>query len=79
MGREHGTTKFIFIAPRSVDKRAVARNRLKRRGREYVRSHTPRFGGAYEIVVIFKKEAVLASRKKFYEELQKIITSIERR
>lgn len=66
-----GHARFIFITPRSLDKRAVVRNRLRRRAREWVRKNISLFRGG-DTALICKKEAVTASRQKFYEELAKI-------
>lgn len=69
-------SRFAFIAPRSVDKRAVGRNTLRRRAREWVRGHLDELRKPLDVAVIFKKEASLAARKNFYEELARIFGEI---
>lgn len=66
-----GYARFVFITPRSLDKRSTVRNRLRRRAREWVRKNIS-ISESVDIALICKKEAVVASRKKFYEELAKI-------
>lgn len=70
------SSRFAFIAPRSVDKRAVLRNTLRRRAREWVRGHLEELRKPFDVAVIFKKEAALATRKNFYEELARIFREI---
>ena len=69
----YGRSRFVFITPRTLDKRSTVRNRLRRRAREWVRKNVfllkPR-----DVVIICKKETVIASRQQFYEELAKIFT-----
>lgn len=68
--------RFAFIAPRSIDKRAVLRNLLRRRTREWVRGHLDGLQKPLDVAVIFKKEAVSATRKNFYEELARVFREI---
>lgn len=65
------TTRFVFIVPKTSAKNAVTRNTLRRRASEWVRKNTPR-SWSFDIAVFIKKEAVHATKKKFYEELGKI-------
>lgn len=67
-----GYGRFAFIAAKSVSSRAVKRNTLRRRAREWVRKQTGILKTPADIAIIFKKEADSASRKKFYEELEKL-------
>lgn len=68
-------SRFAFITPRSLDKRSTVRNRLRRRAREWVRKN-PVLSKPKDVAIIFKKEAVGATRKKFYEELDKIFRKL---
>lgn len=68
--------RFMFVASRAVDKRAVVRNRLRRRASEYVRTHyAPLFSGR-DIAVIIKKEAGAMDRNDFYEALRHIFSRV---
>ena len=65
--------RMAVIAGRVVDKRATARNRMRRRVREYVRAHPSLVRPGCDIAVIIRKEAVGMSRRHFYEELTRIL------
>lgn len=65
-------SRFAFIASKAVDKRAVMRNRLRRRAREWVRIHVSSFPEPVDIALFFKKEAKRATKKEFYEDLAHI-------
>ena len=69
-------SRWAFIAPKSLDKRSTARNRLRRRAREWIRKHTENTSGRYDAAILFKKAALQAPRQKFYEELDKTIRKI---
>ena len=69
-------SRFAFIVPNTVDKRAVARNRLRRRIREWARINQARFNPPADIAFLVRKEALGISRKKLYEELDSSISKI---
>ncbi len=71
-----GFPRFAFIVPRAVEKRAVLRNRSRRRAREWIRRQQKTFSAALDIALVFKKEAIVSSKKTFYEELRKIFAQI---
>jgi ribonuclease P protein component len=62
--------RVAFVTSRSVDKRAVVRNAVRRRAREWVRTHTPLFTNTSDVVFLFKKSAAIATRKKLRSELE---------
>ena len=62
-------SRFAFIAPKSVDKRAVVRNRLRRRAREWARTHLSSSFLPLDAAILFKKEAKDATQKEFYKDL----------
>ena len=62
-------SRFAFIAAKSVDKRAVVRNRLRRRAREWVRTHLSSSFPSLDVAIFFKKEAKDATQKEFYKDL----------
>lgn len=66
-----GHGRFVFITPRSLDKRSTVRNRLRRRAREWVRKNIS-MQRPIDVVVTCRKEAVTAPSRQFYEELAKI-------
>lgn len=65
----HSFSRFAFITPKSIDKRAVIRNRLRRRCREWVRTHLSSPFPPVDIALFFKKDAKNAPKKEFYEDL----------
>lgn len=70
------TSRFAFIISRGVEKRAVLRNRLRRRTREWVRRNLTRFPSSVHIAFLFKKAAFQVSRATLYEELDRTIRKI---
>lgn len=70
-----GYSRFIFIIPRSLDKRSTVRNRLRRRAREWIRKNIS-LAKPNDTAIFFKKEAVTAPKNKFYEELAKIFIQL---
>ena len=73
---DSGTSRFVFVVPRSVDKRAVVRNRLRRRAREYIRRRMAVLPGASDIAITIKKEAAVVNRRDFYVELQNLLARL---
>lgn len=63
--------RLALVAPRAIEKRAVLRNRLRRRTSEWIRRNAV-LGLSLDIAIFFKREAVGAPRRKLYEELRKI-------
>ena len=68
--------RFVIVAGRTVDKRAVVRNRLRRRVREYIRTHLVQIAPARDVGIIIKKEAAAASRNDFYDALKQILSRV---
>ena len=60
---------IAVIVSRAVARRAVVRNLLRRRAKEWVRTHVLADLPAYDLALIIQKEAVAVSRKQFYDEL----------
>lgn len=65
--------RFAFVASLAVDKRFSIRNRLRRRAREWIRKRPEFMKKSVDAAIFFKKKSVLAPRKKFYEELEKLL------
>lgn len=70
-----GFPRFAFVASKAVDKRAVRRNLLRRRAREWIRKNLSA-SLPFDAAIYFKKEAAGATKKEFYEELAKTIAKI---
>ncbi len=70
-------SRFAFIAAKTVDKRAVVRNRLKRRSREWVRTHCFFPSPSVDIALFFKKSAAQATQKEFYKDLSLLFRDYE--
>lgn len=68
--------RFAFIAPIAFDKRAVVRNRVRRRAREYVRKHAELSDMPYDVIFLFKKHAVMQTKKHFYECVGKAVSAM---
>ena len=69
-------SRFAFVTSRAVSKRAVIRNRLRRRAKEWYGKQTEFFSAPVDIAVIFKKEAAGATRAEFYAELKRATTQL---
>jgi ribonuclease P protein component len=68
--------RFVFVVGRATDKRAVVRNRLRRRAGEYIRTHPDVAPPRRDIAVMIKKEAAAATRHDFYDALAAILTRV---
>ena len=68
--------RFLFVTPKTLDKRAVIRNRIRRRAREWIRIHVPIGATNLDIALVFKKAAPSASRAVLYEELSRTFSSL---
>ena len=71
-------SRFAFVASKGVAKAAVVRNRLRRRAREWYRKRTKLFHASVDLAIIFKKDAVEATRDTFYEELERSTSTLLR-
>lgn len=65
--------RFAFVASLAVDKRFSVRNRLRRRAGEWIRKRPEFMKKPIDAAIFFKKESARAPRKKFYEELEKLL------
>ena len=66
-----GYGRLAVMASMAVARRAVQRNRLRRRVSEWIRTHTDFGREPYDMLIILKKEVRAASRRELYEELSK--------
>lgn len=62
--------RFLFVTPKAIEKRAVVRNRIRRRTREWLYKSSL-LQRSLDIAFLFKKDAITSSRKFFYEELSR--------
>lgn len=58
--------RFSFTVSKKVDKRAVVRNKAKRRLRSCIEEIFTDLKKGYDMVFLIKKEAVLATRQELY-------------
>ena len=65
-------SRYAFVVPKSVDKRATVRNRLRRMAKEWVRKNIQKRNIHQDMIISIKKESLNLPRNKFYEELAKI-------
>lgn len=68
--------RFGFITPKTVDKRAVVRNRVRRRAREWVRKRIVAGLPPLDVVLVFQKESAASTRTLFYEELDLVFRRV---
>jgi ribonuclease P protein component len=61
--------RYGFIVSKKIDKRAVGRNRLKRRFRAQVEQIHPELQQGYDFLFILKKEAVEQTTDNLRQEL----------
>lgn len=64
-----GATRLGMAISRRVDKRAVARNRIKRLVRESFRHHKDRLDGL-DLVVLARRECVVADNAELFASLE---------
>ncbi|MDP3772059.1 MAG: ribonuclease P protein component [bacterium] len=71
-----GHARFSCIISRKVDKRAVVRNRIRRRVREYLR-HSPIFLALpIDVILTAEKSAATATKMSLYEVLDEMVTRL---
>ena len=63
-------SSFAFIVPSAVSKKAVLRNRLKRRARAIVRGLLERIKEGYGVVIFFKKGSEQIKFSQIKEEIE---------
>ena len=73
---QEGMLRAAFVTPRTVDKRATVRNRVRRRAREWVRRCPAVLASPLDIAFIFNREAARATRPAFYDALERSMEKI---
>ena len=66
-------TKIAVIVPTKIEKRAIARNRLRRQIREILRKKTFHLKKGKEIIVMVNPGAVKKSSKKLEEAIEELL------
>lgn len=69
---ESDKSKFGFIVSRKISKKAVARNKMKRRLREIVRKEFPKIKPGIDAVLVVKKDI----EKKDFLEIKKTVSQL---
>ena len=68
--------RFAFVTARAVDTRAVKRNLVRRRAREWLRKRALFSGMPLDILFIFKKGVTAIPRAQFYAEFERAVKKI---
>lgn len=63
------SSRFAFIVSKKVDKRATARNRIKRVLRSCVEENIPKIKGGYDFLFVLKKDALSTPRQEICSSL----------
>lgn len=70
-------SRFGFIISKKIAKKAVIRNKLKRRLREIIRKDISQLKGGYDIVIIAKKNSGVADKN--YQLLKEEVKFLEKK
>ena len=70
-------SRFGFIISKKIAKKAVIRNKLKRRLREIIRKDISQLKGGYDIVIITKKNSGVIDKN--YQFLKEEVKFLEKR
>ena len=73
-----GHLRLALVVSRATEKHSVARNRIRRRAREWVRTHPDTMALPFDLVFIFKKQAATLLRKEFYDTIAEVCASLSR-
>ncbi|MBI5077615.1 ribonuclease P protein component [Candidatus Falkowbacteria bacterium] len=68
--------RFGFVVPNTIDKRATARNRIKRQLREIVRTKMKEFRPGFDVLVIVKTAIKGKGRPQIEDELLKLFNGL---
>jgi ribonuclease P protein component len=71
--KEDTEKKFGFIISKKISKRAVDRNKIKRRLAEVIRKNLERFKPGTRVIFLAKKEILNAKVKMIEQEIEKFI------
>jgi len=68
--------RFCVIAPKKIFKKAVERNKAKRRTKEMIRKVLPQLSFNYDIIVFPKKEVLNKKFENLLEEIRELLKTI---
>lgn len=66
--------RFGFIVPKTIDKRAVVRNKIRRMFQTCVRSMIEKVGPGHDMLFVAQREAKETNKEEISIEIQKILT-----
>ena len=69
VAKNSGSLRVAFIVSNKIDKRATARNKIRRRMREIIRAAFLEIKKEFDLVIVSKKSAASLSYQKMKEEL----------
>jgi len=75
--RAHSSVRIGFSISQKVSKRAVIRNRIKRRLRAACRQLLPELQPGWDIVIVARAEAVQCDYLQFLQQLRKLFADAE--
>ncbi len=67
-------SRFAFVVSKKIDKRASARNKLKRKVRSIIEEMFDNISSGYDFVFYPKQKAILSTRDQIQEELKKLFS-----
>jgi ribonuclease P protein component len=70
------TSRFAFIISKKVDKRAVVRNRLKRKVSKYLEDNLLKIKPGFDIIIILKP-SILTSEENLNQVLEEVISKTD--
>lgn len=70
-------TRLAVVVPKKVDRRAVGRNRLKRRIAEILRRELPRVRPGYRVIFLAKKAAAEADHQSLEEAVRQTLRELK--
>jgi len=73
-----GLARISVVIPKAVDKRAVVRNKLRRRILEWIRIRSAVLNLPIDLIMVLKKGAASVARKELYEELDRAVNPLGR-
>lgn len=68
--------RLVCVIPRAVDKRAAARNRLRRRINEFIRVHGRGITPPVDMVIFCRRAAAAAARPQLYAALKELLSRL---
>ena len=74
VGKNHTKdARFGFIVAKKIDKKATARNRIKRQFRRFAEENCSKIKPGYDFLFRIKKEAMNQETKEIHKQIEKIL------